>query len=100
MGQKIVMTGLLVEGKAHWKQVEDGFKEMGFGKPKFIGKFRTLPGQGGEGGRSDVVAEVSGKDAMKMATHPFHLTGGFSWAEDYLANNRDIIPAEGLKLLK
>jgi hypothetical protein len=94
---KIVMTGLLVETKEHLKQIEDGFKEIGFRKPKLIGKFKTLPGENGAGGRSDVVLAVSDKDVSKLAVHPMHLNGGFSWSEDYVANHRNLIPKTAYK---
>lgn len=94
---KIVMTGLLVETKEHLKQLEVGFKEMGFYKPKLIGKFETLAGEDGEGGRSDVILAVSNKDIGKLAVHPMHLSGGFSWSEDYVANHRSLIPYTAYK---
>jgi len=95
--QKIVMCGLLVENKKHLKELEDGFKEMGFHKPKLIGKFKTMPGEGGVGGRSDIVLAVDRKDINKLAISSFHLGGGFSWSDDYIANHRDIIPHEAYK---
>jgi hypothetical protein len=94
---KIVMTGLLVETKEHLKQLEDGFKEMGFHKPKLIGQFRTLSGEGGAGDRNEVVVAVSSKDVGKLAVHPLHLSGGFSWSEDYVANHRSLIPYKAYK---
>ncbi len=94
---KIVMTGLLVDNEEHLKQLEDGFKELGFHKPKLIGKFETLPGHDGLGGRSDVVFAVNTKDIPKLAVHPLHLNGGFSWAEDYVANNFILIPKSAYK---
>lgn len=94
---KIVMAGLLLETKEHFKQLNDGFKELGFHKPKFIGKFETLPGESGEGGRSDIVLAVSNKDMGKLAVHPMHLSGGFSWSEDYVANHRSLIPYKAYK---
>lgn len=93
---KIVMYGLLVENKKHLKDLEDGFKELGFHKPKFIGKFETLTGENGEGGRSDVVLAVSDKDAGKLAVHPMHF-GGFSWSDDYVANHKSLIPYDAYK---
>jgi hypothetical protein len=97
---KIVMTGLLVETKEHSRQLEDGFKKMGFHKPNFIGKFKTLAGEGGEGGRSDVVLAVHDKDITRLAVSPFHLSGGFSWAEDYLTNHKSIIPKNAYKFFE
>ena len=94
---KIIMTGLLVETKEHLKQLENGFKEMGFHKPKLIGKFKTLPGEGGKGGRSDVVLAVNDKDVGKLAVHPMHLSGDFSWSDDYVVNHRSLIPHKAYK---
>ena len=94
---KIVMTALLVETNEHWKQIEEGFQKLGFGIPKLVGKFKTLAGKGGKGGRSDVVIEVENKYVPKMAIHPMHLSGGFSWCDDYYDNNRAIVPREARK---
>jgi len=93
------MTGLLVRNKKEWKQVEDGFRDAGFKKPKLIFKFKTLPGKNGSGGRSDIIADVDDKDVSKLAIHHFHLSGLFSWSEDYLANNREIIPTKALEYI-
>lgn len=95
--QKIVMYGLLVETKEQLKQLEDGFKELGFHKPTLVGTFKTLPGQGGKGGRSDVVVAINNKDIPKLAISRLHLNGGFSWEEDYLANNITIVPSKAYK---
>ncbi len=95
--QKIVMTGLLVDNKKHLKQLEDGFKKMGFRKPKLIGQFETLPGEGSSGGRNDVVVAVNDKDISRLAVSAFHLNGGFHWVEDYISNHRSIIPASAYK---
>lgn len=98
--QRIVMTGLLIDTAKYLKQLKDGFKELGFGKIKVIGKFKTLPGEGGKGGRSDVVIEVEDKYIGKLAVSPMHLSGGFSWAEDYYANHHRIIPNNACYLFK
>ena len=97
---KIVMYGLLVETKEHEKQLEEGFEEMGLKKPILIGSYRTLPGEGGEGGRSDVILLVHNDDVGQLALHPLHLNGGFSWSDDYFANHKGIIPTEMLKHFK
>ena len=97
---KMVARGLLVGNDKEWKEIEDEFVKQGFSKPKLIGSFKTLPGQGGKGGRNDVVIDLKDKDIPKMAVHSFHLGGLFSWAEDYIDNSKDIIPDEGMKLLE
>ena len=94
---RIVMTALLVETDEHKQQLIDGFKELGFGEPVVVGVFKTLAGHGGEGGRSDVVIDVPAESVPKMATHPMHLQGGFSWADDYWVNNNDLVPEDARK---
>jgi len=91
---RIVMKGLLVENEEHEKQLREHFLEFGWGEPKIIKAFKTKPGEGGPGGRSDVLIEVEDEAVMKMAAHPMHINGKFSWDDDYLANNREIIPEE------
>ena len=94
---KAVMKGLLVESEEHKQQIYEGFKEMGFHKPIIYGSFKTLAGHGGEGGRSDVVVGFHDKDIGRLAVHPMHLSGDFSWADDYVANNHDLIPPAALR---
>lgn len=94
---RIVMTALLVETDEHKRQLVDGFKDLGFGVPVVVGTFKTLAGHGGDGGRSDVVIDVPSESVPKMAVHPMHLSGGFSWADDYWANNNDIVPEDAKK---
>ena len=95
--QRIVMTGLLVRNKKEWKQITDEFNKERFDTPKLIKVFKTLPGNGGEGGRSDVIVDVYDVDVCRLAIHPFHLGGLFSWAEDYIVHNRDIVPKNILR---
>ena len=95
--QRIVMYGLMVDTAEHKKQLVEGFEGLGFGTPVLVGQFKTLPGQGGEGGRNDVIIDVDMKAVNKMAVHPMHLSGGFSWVDDYYANHRELIPTEALK---
>jgi len=95
---RIVCSGLLLKTKKHLQQLEDGFKKLGFGKPKVVGQYETLKGHGGDGGRSDVVLEVDNKYMGKMAVHSFHLSGGFRWADDYWNYNKDIVPENSHKL--
>jgi len=92
--QKIVLPGLLVDTEEQKKQLVDAFQEE-FGVEIVIeGVFRTLPGLGGPGDRSDVVASIPIDIVPKIAVHPWHLSGLFSWADDYLTNNHSIIPVE------
>jgi len=91
--QRLVMFGLLVKTKEHLKQLQDGFKELDCGKIKVVGQFKTLPGEGGNGGRNDVVLEVENKYIPRLAVSQMHLSGWFSWAEDYYSNHNSIIPA-------
>ena len=88
-GVKIVMPGLLMRDKAEEKIIVDGFAKAGL-KIKILGQFRTASGQGGSGGRNDVVAVMYNPE--KGAVHPMHLGGLFRWADDYFDNNKGIIP--------
>lgn len=101
MKQRIVMTGLLIKNKKKdEKEISDFFQKKGYGKIKIVGEFKTLPGEGGEGGRNDVVAEVESKYIGKLAVSQMHLSGGFSWAEDYYANHHSIIPYNACHLFE
>jgi len=97
MSTRAVMIGLLVESDEDKKGLYGGFVELGFTSPKIIHQFNTMPGKGGEGGRSDVLVEFDDKDIPKLAIHPMHLQGGFSWDDDYFRNNRELIPSESLQ---
>lgn len=98
---KAVFKGLVMETEEHVLQLHDGFKELGFHAPVVLGTFKTTSGGvEGEGGRSEVVMLFHNDDIMKLAIHPMHLSGDFSWHDDYLNNNRSIIPKEGLTLLE
>ena len=98
---KAVFKGLIMETEEHALQLHDGFKELGFHAPVVLGTFKTTSGGvEGEGGRSEVVMLFHNDDVMRLAVHPMHLSGGFSWHDDYLNNNRAIIPAEGFALLE
>jgi len=99
-GAKIVLTGLLLDTDEHKKSLAEGMSEMGFGVPKVIGQFKTLAGQGGDGGRNDVVIEIEDDYVSKYATSAMHLSGGGSWADDYITNNKDIIPPEAMQYFK
>lgn len=88
-----VWPGLDISTKTNKQQLIDGVKGMGYHRPKVIGAFKTLPGQGGEGGRSDVVIGFNSKDIGRLAVSPLHLGHeGFRWKDDYLAYNKDLIP--------
>jgi len=89
---KAVMYGLICDTEEHKQQLYDGFKEMGLHAPKIYGTFKTLAGEGGEGGRSDVVVGFHPADIGKLAVHPMHLSGGFSWHDDYWDNHSKLIP--------
>lgn len=53
--------------------------------------FYTLAGNGGEGGRRDVIFGVHPEDVQGFALP--RLQYGISWWEDALYNERDIIPS-------
>lgn len=94
---RIVCTGLLLDTCKQVTELKNIFKSEGFTPPILLTKYKTLPGKGGEGGRSDVILEVADKDISRLAVHPWHLNGLFHWYDDYYANNSIIVPAESKK---
>ncbi len=91
---KAVFPALLIETPEHKQQLMDGFKKLGFHPPKIFGTFKTLPGKGGEGGRSDVVIGIDNRDVPRFAVSPLRFGQRISWHDDYLVNNRTIIPEQ------
>ena len=57
---------------------------------QFEAQFKTLAGQGGEGGRNDLLVYIHADDVGKFAL--WRLQYGMSWWEDYVVNNASIIP--------
>lgn len=99
MSVKAVICGLLLETDEHRQQILDAFRKE-FGEDiKILGRYHTLPGHGGEGGRSDVVIELPDGIIPKASIHPWHLEGRYRWADDFLDGSRDIVPQEALKQL-
>ena len=97
-GAQAVLYGILVRNPKETKELKEGVKQFAPHGIKIIGKFKTLPGRGGPGGRSDVVVEFDSRDIGRLAISPFHLNGGFSWIDDYYDNNKALIPDTALKL--
>jgi len=65
---------------------------------KFLESVQTLPGQGGEGGRSDVFFKVHDEDLSAFALHRFGIQDPPRWWEDVLNNGGAVIyPQEILK---
>ena len=69
-------------------------------KVSYVGQYETLPGLGGEGGRSDLVFDLADSDVACAGIHPWHLAGVFRWADDYYGDNHTIIPEESKSLFK
>lgn len=59
---------------------------------RYEGQFKTLAGQGGEGGRNDVLFYVHDEDIGKF-TIP-RLAAGIRWWGDYINNCADITPPD------
>lgn len=70
------------------------FMEENFGaKVRFMEEVITLPGQGGEGGRSDIFFYVHNNDVGKFAVP--RLQAGIRWWEDVVGNkSHTIYPRE------
>lgn len=103
--QHIVLEGFNFGGKKDLDDINTFFAEKKWGKVTFVLKIKTLAGYGGEGGRIDSVFEWDGTDAEmgKLAISRFQLSNPPRWLEDYLNNNKEIIPEDmesKLKILK
>ena len=59
---------------------------------RMLEAFETKAGNGGEGGRRDVLFSIHSDDIGKFAVP--RLEYGISWWEDYLRNSKRIVPAE------
>jgi hypothetical protein len=94
---KIVLTGLLCESEADRQYIIDEFAKEKL-PVQYVGQYKTLAGQGGEGGRSDVVFELEGSAVMRGAIHPWHLSGLFRWADDYYASDHEIVPEDSKEI--
>ena len=97
----IVWTALLYSNK-DITGINEFFAKQGWGQVKYVLQFKTKAGQGGEGGRNDVVfkwATQNDNEVGKFSIERFKW-GGFHWLGDYIANNSGIIPSKVLTKLK
>jgi len=101
MAQYIVWTALTYSGQKDENDINKFFKEQDWGQIKYIFQFKTRGGQGGSGGRSDVIFKwiAKGQQVGKFSVGRFQM-GGISWLGDYIANNSDIVPPQILLKLK
>ena len=100
--QHVVLSGLSYSSTDQ-KSINDFFKEKGWGRIKYVLQFKTLPGFGGPGGRNDVVFSWHGtqKELGRFSIQRFTMgTDAPRWLEDYMNNNRIIIPSDVLDKLK
>ena len=103
--QYIVLTGLLMSPSVKQAEAEinKSFAERDWGQVIFFTQFKTLSGQGGEGGRNDVVFSYNPMNEQQMgkfSVQRFGIGQKVSWLEDYLDNNRGIIPGRVLVKLE
>ena len=105
MGQHVVLMGLTFDpnNTEHVGDIDKFFKDKGWGKLTYVMQFKTLPGHGGPGGRTDVVFEWSGTsdELGRFSVQRFGFASGDvpRWLEDYITNNEDIIPPSILNKL-
>lgn len=88
--QLVVWRGTVV-GEDKVKDFTDWMLENGF-TVKYAEEFETLPGDGGEGGRNDLLFYVASEDIPKFSL--WRLQYGMNWWEDYLDNSGEIVPDE------
>ena len=100
MGQCIVMEGL-VQAKEQEDVINSFFSSKGWGKVSFVMELKTLPGHGGSGGRNDTIMEWSGSpdELGKLSVQRLGLQNPPRGLEDYIDNNKDIIPKDVLERL-
>ena len=93
MSQLCIWPGTVV-GEDEVTNFEKWFKEDFDVEVAYLTEFETLPGQGGPGGRNDVLFElIFPEDVQKFAVK--RLSFGIRWWEDYLDNGNDeIVPQE------
>lgn len=90
--QLCVWRGCIV-GKEKIKEFEESMgKEIGDSRIRYEREYLTLSGQGGEGGRNDLLFWVHNDDIGKF-TIP-RIQFGISWWEDHVTNNRSVIPKD------
>jgi len=83
--------------------IDDFFNERDWGTLHYVMQWKTLPGHGGEGGRSDVLFKWKGtpQQLQKLAVQRFRMgPDAPRWLEDYVDNNKDIIPPDVLPKLQ
>lgn len=96
MEQFVVWMGV-VHAKDDIGSINKLFSKNGWGRLEYVREFNTLRGQGGAGGRTDVVFRWTGSQEQlaKFSTQRFALgVDAPRWLEDYLKNNADIIPRD------
>jgi hypothetical protein len=76
------------------EDAQDMFKNRFDVRVRYLGTIVTL-----DGGREDAVFSLHAEDMLKFAKGRFEMGSDDipRWWEDYVANNRDIIPKEDLK---
>ena len=72
------------------KEFEEFFHDEGF-RVKYATEFKTLTGNGGEGGRQDVLFYIHDEDVKKFAMYRLKREG-MSWWEDAIDNENKIFP--------
>ena len=87
--QLVIWRGTIV-GEENIEDFEKFFHDEGF-SVKYATEFETLAGNGGEGGRKDVLFYVHGKDIQKFTMFRLKFEG-MSWWEDAIDNEGEIFP--------
>jgi hypothetical protein len=87
--QLVIWRGTIV-GEENIKEFEEFFHDEGF-RVKYATEFKTLAGNGGEGGRQDVLFYIHDEDVKKFAMYRLKREG-MSWWEDAIDNENKIFP--------
>lgn len=95
--QTVIWPGTLV-GADKTKEFIEWMSENTNTKVNYLFEFTTLPGNGGDGGRNDLVFRIPNEDVPKFVLTK--LAYGMRWLGDYLQSDSNIVPVSVLTKLQ
>ena len=99
-GQIVVFTGLLLPEEQREEFIDFIASDLG-AEMCYLDEYETKAGNGGEGGRNDVLCRIRPDSVERYATARLgHGPMRSSWWEDHLDKNKSIIPSAVWKKYK